>query len=70
MGKKSISRWNFAFALMGTALAWAGQALSPASPGGEEITSEEIVDLVVKVLAPMGITVDPAMFKASIKELA
>ena len=70
MGKKNTSRWAFALSMMTASLAWLAQATSPTSPGGTDVTKDEVCDFVVTALAPLGITVDPVLFKAAIKELA
>jgi hypothetical protein len=65
----TANRIQFAFGVLGSALAWASMAMSSTSPGGENITQEEIVDLVIQILRPLGVTVDPGAFKASISDL-
>jgi hypothetical protein len=70
MDAKMITRMTFAMGMMAQAMAWWAVAVSPASPGGTDITHDELADLVGKILMPLGITVDPVIFKTAIKEVA
>jgi hypothetical protein len=65
----TISRYTFAFGVLGMTMAWAAQAMSPASPGGEKITKEEVVNLINMILSPLGITVDSVVLMESLKDL-
>lgn len=47
--------------MMGLALSWAGAAMAEESEAGTEITKEEVKDLIRKVLALLGMSLDDLM---------
>ena len=55
------NKWQFVFAMLGVALSWAGMAMSADSEEGKNISKAEVKDLIQKVLALIGMSLDDLM---------